>query len=71
VAICHGERAASDADPTAGAKVVLDRLEVWQGSRLRPGKLDEVEEWIAMAAAGFNGAGVILDPWQGSGLAQR
>jgi ANTAR domain len=51
VAVCHSERLRGDEDPTVGARVVLDRMQVWQGSRLKPVKLDEVEAWIAAASA--------------------
>jgi phage terminase large subunit-like protein len=71
VAICHGERLRGDEDPTVGARVVLDRLQVWQGSRLKPVQLDEVEEWVSAASQRYNQAAVILDPWQAAGLAQR
>jgi len=70
-AVCHGERLSGDEDPTVGSRVVLDRLQVWQGTRLKPVRLDDVEEWIATTAERYNNAGVILDPWQAAGLAQR
>jgi phage terminase large subunit-like protein len=54
-----------------GQRVVLDRLQVWQGSSLRPVKLDAVEEWVAQAVGSFNRAEVVVDPWQAVGLAQR
>lgn len=54
-----------------GLKVVLDRMQVWKGSRTAPVQLDEVEEWIAQASASFGGAPVIIDPWQAVGMAQR
>jgi phage terminase large subunit-like protein len=60
-AVCHRE----------GARVLLDRMEVWQGSRLRPVKLEAVEEWILEASRRYGRARVTIDPWQGVGLAQR
>lgn len=54
-----------------GQRVVLDRLEVWRGSRLRPVKLDGVEEWVGQAARSFNNAAIVADPWQAIGLCQR
>jgi phage terminase large subunit-like protein len=71
VCICHGERLRGDADPVVGARVVLDRLQTWQGTRLKPVQLDDVENWVAAASEKYNHAGVILDPWQAAGLAQR
>jgi len=50
VVVCHGERHAGVDDPAVGTKVVLDRLQVWKGSRLRPVQLDDVEEYVAAAS---------------------
>jgi hypothetical protein len=72
VAVCHAERASGDEEsPLVGGRVVLDRLQVWQGSRLRPVQLDDVENWVAEAAARYYPAQVVLDPWQSAGLSQR
>jgi hypothetical protein len=72
-AVCHAE-AIPGGDPrrpeVAGTRIVLDRLEVWQGSRYQPVELAEVEEFVAEAARAYH-ARVILDPWQAVGLAQR
>lgn len=54
-----------------GERVLLDRLAVWQGSRLRPVRLADVEEWIEHAAGSYGRANVVCDPWQTIGLAQR
>ena len=59
--VCHRE----------GSRVVLDRIATWQGSRLRPVRLSDVEEWVEQASRAFGRAHVILDPWQTVGLAQR
>ena len=59
--VCHRE----------GERVVLDRIATWQGSRLKPVRLAEVEEWVEQAARSFGGAQIVLDPWQTVGLAQR
>lgn len=59
-AVCHRH----------GETVVLDRLEVWQGSRLHPVTLADVEKWLAEAARAYR-ARIILDPWQAVGLMQR
>ena len=64
-AVCHAE------PDRAGVRVVLDRMEVWQGKRARPVDLGVVEEWLAEAGKRFNRARVIVDPYQGVGLAQR
>jgi hypothetical protein len=53
-----------------GGVVFLDRMAVWQGSRLRPVKLDEVEAWLADAARRYPGR-VVVDPWQAAQLVER
>lgn len=62
VAVCHR---------AADGRIVLDRLAVWRGSRLRAVRLDEVERWIETAARDYNGALAVIDPYQAEGLAQR
>ena len=59
-AVCHQE----------GETVVLDRMAVWQGSRVEPVKLAEVEQWVAQASVTYNGAPVVFDPWQAVALGQ-
>lgn len=54
-----------------GRRVVLDRMAVWSGSRLRPVKLDEVEEWIETASLSYNRAEVVFDIYQAAGMLQR
>lgn len=56
---------------TVGTRVVLDRIETWQGTREAPVRVAEVEEWLAQASHSFNGAPVTLDPWQALGTLQR
>ena len=53
-----------------GDRVILDRMEVWQGSRKRPVDFAHVEEFIVAAHRRF-GFALRLDPWQGLDLAQR
>jgi hypothetical protein len=53
-----------------GDRVILDRMQVWQGSRKRPVDFAEVEEFIVQAHRRF-GFSLRLDPWQGLDLAQR
>jgi phage terminase large subunit-like protein len=59
-AVCHLEHGV----------VTLDRLGVWRGSRRRPVKLSEVEEWLVEASRRYWGS-VVCDPWQAVGLIQR
>lgn len=57
-------------DRRVGGRVVLDRLEVWEGSRAEPVRLGLVEEWLEQAARAF-AAPIVFDPWQSAGMAQR
>jgi phage terminase large subunit-like protein len=56
---------------TVGARVVLDRIEVWEGSRRNPVRLADVETWVAEASIAYNRAQVVFDPWQAHGTMQR
>jgi len=58
--VCHLE----------GAILTLDRIETWQGSRLHPVSLSDLEEWLVMAASTY-GAQVVVDPWQAAMLVER
>jgi len=58
--VCHLERGV----------VTLDRMAVWQGSRLRPVKLAEVEEWLFEVSRRYRGS-IVADPWQAVQLVQR
>jgi phage terminase large subunit-like protein len=62
VAICH-----RDSDGV----VLLDRLQVWAGTRRNPVDLGEVEAWVAEAAAEYNRARVFADPFQAVHMIQR
>lgn len=53
-----------------GDRVLLDRMQTWQGSRRRPVDFAEVEAFIVNAHKRFRFA-LRLDPWQGLDLAQR
>lgn len=53
-----------------GETVQLDRMETWQGSRLRPVNFEEVERYIVLSHGAY-GFDLRLDPWQGLDLAQR
>jgi phage terminase large subunit-like protein len=55
----------------AGKRVVLDRMQVWGGSRDSPVRLADVEEWLLQASRTYNRAKVVFDPWQAAGLSQR
>jgi hypothetical protein len=75
-AVCHAEPMAEldwgeRPDPGAAVRVVLDRMQVWAGSRANPVRLADVEEWAVQASESFGSLRVVLDPWQAVGLAQR
>lgn len=61
VAVCHRD----------GERVVLDRMETWQGSRARPVSLEAVESWIVEASGRYNHAPVVADPYQAAQLIER
>lgn len=50
--------------------VVLDRVEVWAGSKRSPVRVEDVEDWILEARRQFR-VKVVADPWQSKHLAQR
>jgi hypothetical protein len=52
-------------------RVVVDRLQRWQGSRLHPVRLDDVERWLEEANEAYGCADVHVDPWQAQGIIQR
>lgn len=58
-------------DGRVGWRVVLDRMQVWAGSRSAPVQLGEVEEWLTQAHRSYAGARLVADPWQAVGLLQR
>ena len=66
--VCHSEPLSDGRD---GHRVVLDRMQVWAGSRSAPVRLGEVEEWLLQAHRLYSGARLVADPWQAVGLLQR
>jgi phage terminase large subunit-like protein len=53
-----------------GSHVVLDRIQVWAGTRQRPVRIEDLKAWLLEAQRAFR-AGVVLDPWQAVHLAQQ
>jgi hypothetical protein len=75
-AVCHGERITKtldslDTEATTATRVVLDRMNVWSGTRERPVRLADVEEWLVTTAPQYHHAKVLFDPWQSIGTLQR
>lgn len=66
-------RAAAEANLEIGVsgRVVLDDMQVWEGTRRRPVSIAEVEEWIAGAIERFQPKRVMIDPWQAQATRQR
>lgn len=62
------ERVVTEAE---AMRVVLDRMEVWEGTKARPVQLVEVEAWLLQAHQSFNGAEMVFDPYQAVDMAQR
>lgn len=54
-----------------GDRVVLDRMEVWQGSRRQPVSEATVEAWLVETSRAYGRPRLVLDPWQTKGMAQR
>ncbi len=52
-------------------RVIVDRLQVWQGSRQAPVQLDTVEQWVRMAHRAYFRPPVLADPWQTQSMLQR
>lgn len=62
--ICHAEREGGK------TRIVLDRQQVWAGTRANPVRLSEVAEWLLFSCRRYR-ARLVLDPWQAIDLAQR
>lgn len=59
-----------EASDPARPVVVLDRLEVWAGSRSHPVQLGVIRSWVQEASRVYNGAVLRYDPFQAVGLTQ-
>jgi len=53
------------------ARIVLDRLMVWKGTKQSPTQLQTVEEAIAEAARQYQAHELVYDPYQAAGMTQR
>ena len=69
-AVMHSERQTVDDERLVVQRHVLDRMEVWTGTRRNPVDLSAVEEWVAITARAY-GARLVVDPWQAKGMVQR
>ena len=73
--VAHGEAITTVLDSLGtealtATRVVLDRMQVWSGTRERPVRLADVEEWLVAAATEYR-ANIVFDPWQSAGTLQR
>jgi hypothetical protein len=69
-AVMHSERQIVDDERLVVQRHVLDRMEVWTGTKRNPVDLSTVEEWVAITARAY-GARLVVDPWQAKGMVQR
>jgi phage terminase large subunit-like protein len=69
VAICHSEDVIGGT-PDRGRKIVVDRIQVWQGSPEEAVVIRDVYEAVLAASHEYNFAKVVIDPHQAVGLAQ-
>src|SRR5487761_1066128 len=65
LAVMHTE------DSPAGRRVVLDRIERWQGTHAAPVDLGEVRDTLLTLTMEYNSAEVVLDPHQAVLIAQE
>jgi hypothetical protein len=69
--MCIGHKEAIDADnPYGPARVVVDHLERWKGSKKAPIQIREVEAWVVGATPMWNDCEVWADPTQFQGSLQ-
>lgn len=73
VVVAHREDVhATEGSPVVnGHRVVVDRLQTWQGSKRVPVDLQAVEDYIAMCSREYGHAEVIGDMWQFASTDQR
>ena len=69
VAVGHSESISSE--PGAPMRVVVDSLKKWQGKRLAPVQLADIESYLVLTSQRYNRARIMADPWQAAGLLQR
>jgi phage terminase large subunit-like protein len=65
------DRTAATVAHRQGERVVVDRQQVWAGTRADPVSLDGVEAWLLTASRDYNNARVWADPYQAVHLCQR
>ena len=69
-AVMHSERTLEPGGRDVVQRMVMDRMEVWAGSRANPVDLGAVEQWVEFTARAYR-AKVVCDPWQAIAMVQR
>jgi hypothetical protein len=69
-AVMHSERVTEPGGRDVVQRMVLDRMEVWAGTRANPVDLGAVEQWVEFTARAYR-ARVVVDPWQAIAMVQR
>ncbi len=69
-AVMHSERVTEPGGRDVVQRMVLDRMEVWAGTRTNPVDLGAVEQWVEFTARAYR-AKVVCDPWQAIAMVQR
>jgi phage terminase large subunit-like protein len=69
-AVMHSERVIDPDGRDVVQRMVLDRMQVWAGTRTNPVDLGEVERWVEFTARAYR-AKVVCDPWQAIAMVQR
>ena len=65
LSVCHA------VSTPEGRVIVLDRQQVWQGTRRKPVDIGEVEATCRMAHETYNRAPLVCDPWNSAQLMQN
>ncbi|MDQ3641056.1 MAG: terminase large subunit [Actinomycetota bacterium] len=63
----HNDRA----ETLTGHRIILDRIQVWQGTRAQPLALSLVENFVSEVSDRYGQPPVIMDPYQAIGMMQR
>ena len=69
--VAHKEEVVDHDTGTTTTVAVVDHIEVWTGTHDTPVPLAEVEAWLHATAERYNGAEIVMDSWQGAGMAQE
>ena len=68
-ALCHREPAEDGG--ARPARVVVDHVQVWSGSRERPVQLMDVRDWLIDTARRYHDVQIVTDPYQAAAMTQE